>query len=465
MARPKNVGIKGIEVYFPNQYVDQAELETYDGVSQGKYTVGLGQTRMSFCDDREDTYSLALTAVSFLLRKYNIDPSSIGRLEVGTETILDKSKSVKSVLMQLFEGHNTNIEGADTYNACYGGTNALFNAVNWIESSAWDGRDAIVVAADIAAYDTDRAKPTGGAGSVAMLIGPNAPLKIEPGLRGNYMRHTYDFYKPDFSKEYPYVDGHLSLRCYGEALDGCYNAYLAREKVLSVNGTNGQTHDDGTENDAEFDSGKPASVESPADRFDYMCFHSPTCKTVMKSYARLYFNDFLADPTSAMFKDVPPELKDTANEAEINRHFLPLTKKRFGQRVQPATHLPSQCGNMYTASLYSSLCSLLTFGTSTQLKGKTIGMFSYGSGLSSSMFSLKVVGSVEEMKSKLDLVARLEARKQASPEAYQEARNRRDFLYGKKGHLPTGSVEHLSKGTYYLAEVDEMYRRAYRVKG
>ena len=35
------------------QCVDQAELEKFDGVSEGKYTIGLGQTKMSFCDDRE----------------------------------------------------------------------------------------------------------------------------------------------------------------------------------------------------------------------------------------------------------------------------------------------------------------------------------------------------------------------------------------------------------------------------
>ncbi len=27
--------------------------EKFDGVSAGKYTIGLGQTKMSFCDDRE----------------------------------------------------------------------------------------------------------------------------------------------------------------------------------------------------------------------------------------------------------------------------------------------------------------------------------------------------------------------------------------------------------------------------
>jgi 3-hydroxy-3-methylglutaryl CoA synthase len=38
------------------QCVDQTELEKFDGVSQGKYTIGLGQTKMSFCDDREGEF-------------------------------------------------------------------------------------------------------------------------------------------------------------------------------------------------------------------------------------------------------------------------------------------------------------------------------------------------------------------------------------------------------------------------
>jgi hydroxymethylglutaryl-CoA synthase len=40
------------------QCVDQAELEKFDGVAQGKYTIGLGQTKMAFCDDREGEYPL-----------------------------------------------------------------------------------------------------------------------------------------------------------------------------------------------------------------------------------------------------------------------------------------------------------------------------------------------------------------------------------------------------------------------
>jgi hydroxymethylglutaryl-CoA synthase len=52
-THPINIGIKAIELYFPGLCVDQAELEKFNGVGQGKYTVELGQTKMGFCDDRE----------------------------------------------------------------------------------------------------------------------------------------------------------------------------------------------------------------------------------------------------------------------------------------------------------------------------------------------------------------------------------------------------------------------------
>ena len=40
-------------------------------------------------------------------------------------------------------------QGVDCVNACLGATTAVFNAVNWMESRAWDGRLAVVVASDV----------------------------------------------------------------------------------------------------------------------------------------------------------------------------------------------------------------------------------------------------------------------------------------------------------------------------
>lgn len=46
------------------------------------------------------------------MRRNNISYKNIGRLEVGTESALDMSKSTKSILMNLFkESGNHDVEG------------------------------------------------------------------------------------------------------------------------------------------------------------------------------------------------------------------------------------------------------------------------------------------------------------------------------------------------------------------
>ena len=43
------------------QCISEEELEVFDGVAKGKYTIGLGQQYMACTDDREDINSFALT--------------------------------------------------------------------------------------------------------------------------------------------------------------------------------------------------------------------------------------------------------------------------------------------------------------------------------------------------------------------------------------------------------------------
>ena len=80
-----------------------------------------------------------------------------------------------------------------------------------VQSADWDGRLAIVVAGDIAVYPAGPARPTGGAGVVAILIGPDAPLVLEPGMRASYMEDAYDFYKPDLGSEYGLRSAHRGV--------------------------------------------------------------------------------------------------------------------------------------------------------------------------------------------------------------------------------------------------------------
>ncbi|XP_063154648.1 hydroxymethylglutaryl-CoA synthase, mitochondrial isoform X2 [Candoia aspera] len=400
---PKDVGILALEVYFPFQYVEQTALEKYDGVEPGKYTIGLGQKQMGFCAAHEDINSLCLTVVQHLVEQNNLSWDSIGRLEVGTETIIDKSKAVKTVLMQLFQDSgNTDIEGIDTTNACYGGTASLFNSADWVESSSWDGRYALVVCGDIAVYATGNARPTGGAGAVAMLVGPNAPLVLERGLRGTHMEHVYDFYKPDLASEYPMVDGQLSIQCYFRALDRCYATY--RKKIES------QWQKAGIN--------KLCTLED----FQFMIFHTPFCKLVQKSLARILLNDFLASPKPDTDSGIYKGLKDFRYSAK-------------------------------------------------QLAGSRIGVFSYGSGLAASMFSLKVSQNsalsspLEKLVSSLsDLETRLDSRKCVPPEKFTEIMKLREDTHSSVDHTPHGSKDDLFPGSWYLEQVDEKNRRKYARK-
>ena len=180
MSASLRPGIHALEVYVPRLTVLQSALEVHDK-APGKYTVGLQQKRIAFCGDNEDATSMALTALARLMQRTGVSYQDVGRLEVGTESMTDRSKSIKTSLMRRFmEEGNTNVEGVDTYNACYGGTAALFNTVAWIESSAYQqGKFGVVVAVDVADWDAEH-RWMNGAACVAMLVGPNAPLEMLP---------------------------------------------------------------------------------------------------------------------------------------------------------------------------------------------------------------------------------------------------------------------------------------------
>ena len=88
------------------------------------------------------------------------------------------------------------------------------------------------------------------------------------------MEHAYDFYKPNLSSEYPVVDGKLSIQCYLNALDKCYQQY--GEKASGSKKS--YTVDDG----------------------DFYCFHSPFTRLVQKSFARLVLQDYFNNPNAEM---------------------------------------------------------------------------------------------------------------------------------------------------------------------
>ena len=472
---PQNVGIHAMDIYFPSTYILQSDLESFHSIPQGKYTIGLGQLGLSFVSDREDVYSIALSAVSSFMSKFHLRYEDIGRLEVGSETILDHSKSIKSVLMQLFtQSGNSDVEGIDSMNACYAGTHALFNSVDWIESSAFDGRYALVVAADIAEYAQGPARPTGGCGAVVLLLGPNAPLVLDRGVRATHMEHAWDFYKPNPSSPYPLVDGRFSNACYLRALDRCYERW------------SGKFH-------AKY--AQPIAL----DAVDYVVLHAPYNKLTQKGFARLHYGDHrIADtrhtpsphPSLAAFNTLP--LDQSYADVGLEKALIALSKDAYQIKVTPSTLLPQHLGNMYTASLYAGLLSLLCSGA--PLVGRRILCFSYGSGLASSIFSIHVPPTLPSsplastllphspftpppgtpidvhslltaLRSTLAIPQRLAARVLKTPAEFEQMMERRERLHALTEFRAEDGLEELAEGAWYLVEKDAASRRQYKQKG
>uniref|UniRef100_A0A061QR13 Hydroxymethylglutaryl-CoA synthase n=1 Tax=Tetraselmis sp. GSL018 TaxID=582737 RepID=A0A061QR13_9CHLO len=416
--RPADVGVLAIEVYFPFSKVDQTDLERYDGVD-GKYTIGLGQTSLSMCCEQEDVVSMSLTVASSLLKKYSVEKSEIGRIDIGTESDLDAAKPVKTVLMEIFGPGS--VEGSDHKAACYAGTSALLSAVDWVAGEGWDGRYALVVTSDVALYRDPAARATSGAGAVAMLVGPDAPLPI---------------------------CRKLSAATYLLCLEHCFQRL--REKL----GNEGVGWD----------------------TFDHAVLHHPFNKLVRKAACRLgEMLDEAAAPSSPTSPTSPAAAAAAPFGGALQVRVRGRRAKRprtvrgdfYAEKVEPSTLLGRECGNMYAASLYAGLASLVDrHGAS--LEGSCILMYSFGSGAMSSIYAITARRAEGErwslacMQEKLALANRLERRRRITPEQLEGLIDFQIRHHGKAGWRPPGRRSALSPGTYCLVSVDEKHRREYR---
>ena len=427
-----DVGIIDIQSYFPNYYICQQELEVHDKVSSGKYTKGLGQHKMAVTTDLEDINSICLTVLNQLIERNNLDVDKIGRLEVGTETFLDKSKSIKTYLMSLLK-QNKDVEGVTTSNACYGGTNALFNTINWLQSDFCEGKYGIVIMADIAVYGKGNARPTGGCGAMAFLMGKNPLILFEP-IRSTYMSHVYDFFKPNPSSEYPEVDGVFSLDCYMNALKECFTTLKKKKKFI-------------------------------LSEYDYFCFHCPFSKMVEKAFVNLIaYDKENSFNIEGELKSKIEKLSDHKVETSLHNQIKDyLIKNNILQtKLLPSLILNKEIGNSYTSSLYLSLMSLIL---ESNIKDKRILMFSYGSGCAASMFSLKVKSELEIKQRNFDLLEKLSNRIKISPNKFEEMMIYKEKLYLSKNYIPIYPLEEIRESTFYLEKVDNNWRRYYKIKG
>ena len=398
----KKVGIDAIAVAVPHRYIDMTELAAARGVEPEKYTQGLGAREMAVAEPGEDTVALATKAARRVLAGANLRGEELGMLVVGTETGVDHSKPVASFVHGLLALPPA-MRVYDTQHACYGGTAGVMAAIEWIASGAAQGKKALVICSDIARYGVRTAgEPTQGAGAVAMVIAEEPGLvELDLGMSGTSSTHVHDFWRPLGQRE-AQVDGHYSVQCYLDALSRAYRGWkqhaVRRELVHG----------------GELASEKLARI----------CYHVPFCKMARKAHVQLRLCD-RADagaPWDARFEE------ERAAET-------------FRTQVEPSLGACARIGNIYTGSLYLALAGLLE-AQASELAGKRIGMFSYGSGCTSEFFSGVVAAGAAQRIAAAPIAEELAARAKISIHEYERIMAMTTPLAGNSGDVRfTGVVE------------------------
>ncbi|MEM9598793.1 MAG: hydroxymethylglutaryl-CoA synthase [Acidobacteriota bacterium] len=363
---PAQTGIASLGLALPSLALDVRTLAPLRGEDPDKYSLGLGCGEMALCAEGEDAVSLATAAARRAMDRWGGDAAEIGLVAVGTESAVDMSRPLSAWVADGL-GLRGSVRSYEVKHACYGGTLALRQAVEWRSSGAARGRAALVVASDVALYGPeDPGEPTQGAGAVAMVVGAPEVARVDVETHA-WSEPAFDFWRP-VGEAYPRVDGKFSLDCYKLAAERCVGQWLG--------GRDGE-------------AAREALGELAA-----MCFHVPFPKMVKK--AVMHVGETLGWG--------PEE-----------------TVAFFDAKVVPTLGWNRRTGNAYTASLWISVAEALR-GLGP---GERLGAFSYGSGFGSELLTLEAGPAAAAGAWGEDIEADLAARRLLTGDEYQRLRGLR----------------------------------------
>ena len=244
----EHVGISGFAVYVPPYRVDLEAWCRWTGSPWDKTRAVVGRSfRMR--GPEQSVYTMAATAVMRLIERYDVDPTKVGFLGLGTESSTDNSAGaviIKGMLDDALKAKGRaplarNCEVPEVKHACLGGIYAMKHALRYLALEKAD-RCAIVVSADIAEYARGSSgEPTQGAGAVAMLLERN-PALLEVDLENIGSASSYravDFRKPVLRniirgklnchfQDLPVFNGKYSTTCYLDETLHALNDMLQR---------------------------------------------------------------------------------------------------------------------------------------------------------------------------------------------------------------------------------------------
>ncbi|MEL7060069.1 MAG: hydroxymethylglutaryl-CoA synthase [Acidobacteriota bacterium] len=364
-----DVGIASIGIALPSEALPVEELARVRAVDPAKYRIGLGCREIALCGAGESVVDLAAEAARRALERWGGPRERLGLLAVGTESAVDMSRPLSAWVADRLDLRGA-VRSYEVKHACYGGTLALRQALEWRASGAARGQAALVVAADEALYEPGSAgEPTQGAGAVAFVV--DAPRVASIARRSwAWSEPAFDFWRP-VGEAYPRVDGPFSLDCYRTATERCVGAWL--EETVAAN------------------------VSSEASRealhsLHAIAFHVPFPKMVKKAVRHL---------------------GETLGWSEPEADAL------FDQSVVPTMEWNRRVGNCYTASLWLSVARALAGAE----EGSRLLAFSYGSGFGAELLELSAGAEAASGSWRDDVDQALRSRRLLDGEAYLARRS------------------------------------------
>ncbi|MEM1413852.1 MAG: hydroxymethylglutaryl-CoA synthase [Myxococcota bacterium] len=359
-------GIASLAIQLPSRVLDVRDLATLRGIDPNKFTKGLGCGEIALCADGEDVVSLAAGAAKRAIARWGGNVQDIGLLVVGSETAQDMSRPLSS-----FVADAIGLEGAfrsyETKHACYGGTVALRQALEWRASGAARGKAALVIAADVALYaPKDPGEPTQGAGAVAFVVAEPKVAEVDLASYA-WSEPVFDFWRP-VGESFPRVDGPLSLDCYNRGALKCFQQ-LADERF-------------------------GGDLKATFEHFEASCFHVPFPKMVKKAVKHIGESAGWDDATTAGI---------------------------YESKVDPTMRWNRQVGNSYTAALWMSVASVLAGSD----EGTEFAAFSYGSGFGTELLTLKAGPAAKDAAWTSDFEADVAGRERIDADTYEAWRTAR----------------------------------------
>ena len=191
-------------------------------------------------------------------------------------------------------------------------------------------------------------------------------------------------------KDEPIFDGQFSNSCYVDRMQEAFTHFQQQKKTDFLNDWN------------------------------HLIFHLP--------YAfhgrRMIFNNWIN-----WIKD-DPKFKDLINEVgpEVNEDFnkkaykSSLYKEFIENKISPGEKASSSIGNMYSASVFMSLLSMLNyhFDMNNKLAGDKVGFISYGSGSKAKVFEGKIENRWKNKIKSSKLFEALSNRKEVDVDLYED---------------------------------------------